>query len=266
MLHNIFRFLMSRIFLLNLLGVIIFVIAFFFIFAFAVNIYTQHGSSITIPDVRGKSVPEAKEIFSKAGLQTVAVDSSFEESLPPFSVIDENPKAGAEVKQGRTIYLTVNSGSAPQVQMPDLKDASLKQAQLILNSYGLRVGKLSYQPDIAQNAVLDQLIDGHHVDAGTMLSKNTTIDLVLGTGQTESDTDVPNLFGLTLQEARFVLAGSSLNLGEIFSDKKVKDDTLGAVIYSQTPAYDSTGKTKITLGDKIDVFITTKKEFRKNYQ
>jgi beta-lactam-binding protein with PASTA domain len=72
------------------------------------------------------------------------VDSAYNAKKRPLTVLDQTPTANAKVKEGRTIYLTVNSRIPPMIKMPELKDASLKQAQMILESAGLNVGKLIY--------------------------------------------------------------------------------------------------------------------------
>ena len=145
--------------------------------------------------------------------------------------------------------------------MPDLKDVSLKQASLILESYGLKVGNLSYKPDLAKDVVLETRNEGKMITAGASLKKGSKIDLVLGDGLGQSQVEVPNLIGLTLREAKFVLDGSSLNLGAMVLDASVKKDTLDAVVYKQMPDPNDPVMRMMNIGEGVDVFLTSPQDY-----
>lgn len=250
-------FFKKRRWLLHILLALLVYVVFFWISASVLKSYTQHGETLSVPDMRGMSMQKVQEVLKSKGFEYKVVDSAYNAKRLPMTVLDQTPSANAKVKQGRTIYLTVNSKLPPQIKMPDLKDASLKQAQLILESAGLNIGKLIYKPDLAQNAVLDQLYKGEHIEAGTSIKKGATIDLVLGDGLGATEVEVPDLFGLTLREVKFVIDGSSLNLGRVIADNSVKGDTLDAWIYKQYPEYPS--EHKVNVGDVIDVYVTKDK-------
>ncbi len=250
-----FKFLFSRTFLLHFLAVIATIVGLFLLTVFFIQKYTAHGQTITVPDLTGKSIPEVMQILKNKNMQYQIVDSSYSDKLLPLSVIDQNPKANRKVKDERTIYLTINAKHPPKVKMPDLKDVSLKQAGMILNNYGLKVGRLIYKPDLAQNAVLDQQINGVSIKFGDWVSKGSSIDLVLGDGLGLSDIEVPTLVGLTLMEAKFVLDGVGLNLGVITADNTVRSDSLSAYIYKQIPD-PSSANNMIKPGEPVDVYIS----------
>ena len=257
---NIKAFIFSRNFLFHLIGALVFYSICMLLFVVFVRGYTKHGESITVPDVRGKTYDEASRILQKSKLEFRISDSSYVENKPPLAIIDQTPVANSKVKEYRTIYLTVNARSAPEVKMPDLKDASLKQATMILESYGMKIGQLVYKPDLAKNVVLDQQFEGHSIIPGTVIKKGSVIDLVLGDGLGETTVDVPNLIGLSLREARFVLEGSSLNLGAVVADNTVNGDTLDAIVYRQIPEADNPER-KMNAGEGVDVFITSSEHF-----
>ena len=64
--------------------------------------------------------------------------------------------------------------------MPDLVNLSLRQAKAKLESSGLKMGELTYTPDIAKNAVLKQFARGVEIEKGTSIVKGATIDLEMG--------------------------------------------------------------------------------------
>ena len=82
----------------------------------SLGIYTRHGQSLEVPSVKGKSMQQAIDILDDANLEYKILDSAFMADMPPSSVLEQTPRAGTKVKQGRTIYLTVNSFNAPTVE------------------------------------------------------------------------------------------------------------------------------------------------------
>jgi len=257
---NLRAFIFSRTFLFHVLGALLFYAVCVVLFIVFVRSYTKHGQSIIVPDIHGKTYEEATKILQKNNLEFRISDSTYVENKPPLAIIDQSPVANSKVKEYRTIYLTVNAKSAPEVKMPDLKDASLKQATMILESYGMKVGRLVYKPDLAKNVVLDQQFEGSSIVPGTAIKKGSVIDLVLGDGLGQTEVDVPNLIGLSLREARFVLEGSSLNLGAVVTDNTVNEDSLDAIVYRQIPEAED-GDRKMNAGEGVDVFITSADHF-----
>lgn len=254
-------FIRSRKFLYNVLGAIALYAVFALLFVFFVRWYTNHGETIEVPNIRGKHFNEAVKILENQHLHFQISDSSYDDSKPPMAVLDQNPDPKSRVKEFRTIYLTVNSKAAPRIQLPDLKDVSLKQASMILASYGLKVGNLSYKPDLAKDVVLAIRYNGKEVAAGVSVKKGAKIDLVLGDGLGQTDVEVPNLIGLSLREAKFVLEGSSLNLGAVVIDPQVAGDSMNAVVYKQIPNADDLQNNMMTAGESVDVFLTSPQDY-----
>jgi beta-lactam-binding protein with PASTA domain len=252
-LKKLFQFLKSKVFWLNVLGAIVVFVVLVTITMRWLDSYTMHGETITVPDLRGMSMEQVERQLKAKKLEYAIWDSLFDINLKPAAVIDQNPKPNEKVKENRKIYLTVNAFNPPKFKMPDLVDKSLRQAMMEIESYGLKVGKLDYVPDMAQNAVLKQLVDGKIVKPGDMVAKGTVIDLVLGDGLGNTKIEVPLLLNLTLSEAKFVLTGSSLNLGAVIFSGSVKDSSQ-VVIYRQIPNPFNDGT--INMGESIDVFVT----------
>jgi len=218
--------------------------------------YTRHGSTITVPDVRGLRVGEVEGFLSNKSLRFKVSDSTvFDPDRPPGTVIEQDPQAGAKVKENRTIYVSVTRTVAPTVRMPNLIDVSYRQAEAILQSYGLKSGRIAYRPDLCKNCVLGCEVGGNPVKTGDEIKKGTVVDFILGDGFGRSRIPVPSLTGLTLEEALFVIKGSLLNVGAVVPDGSVRD-TLNAVVYRQDP---SPGSQEINQGEAIDLYISQSK-------
>ena len=252
MVSDLKDFIKSKTFLYTILVMILAAGVSFYLLYNWLNSYTHHGESITVPDVRGLSEEKLARFIEDKHLRYKIVDSLFEDSKTPGTVIEQDPKPDSKVKENRTIYLTVNSSRPPKVKMPDLVDVSFRQAEAILQTFGLRVGQTIYRPDLAKNAVLAQLFKGHTISPNTEVYKGSAIDLVLGDGLGNSEVPVPNLVTLTRGEAMFVLKGSSLNIGTITFDPGVKNEE-DAKVYRQFPVAGSNATIK--QGEAVDIFL-----------
>lgn len=251
---NFLQFLKSRTFFINLFAALAFVVLSLGFTYKWLDSYTRHGSSVSVPDLKGMQLDELDEFLSFRNLRYKINDSTvFDLNIPPGTVIEQDPGPNEKVKENRTIYLSVTRTTAPGVKIPDLKDNSLRQAEAILRSFGLVTGQLIYKPDLAKNAVLEMQINGKTVDQGMEVPKGTTIDLVLGDGFGNTKVTVPDLFRLQLDEALFVIKASSLNVGGLHFDATVKDSAT-ARVYKQFPTYES--GMEISQGESVDLYLT----------
>ncbi|MEX0812344.1 MAG: PASTA domain-containing protein [Chitinophagales bacterium] len=252
---KLIKLIFTKFFWINIVLAMLFISAGIWITFTALDSYTKHGETITVPDLRGLTLKQVKIYLNKKQLEYAVIDSAFTVDEPPTTVLDQDPKAASKVKENRKIYLTINATQPPKVKMPDLIDKSLRQASIELESWSLKVGELSYKPDLAQNAVLDQLYNDSTIAPGALLPKGSVVDLVLGDGFGNTTIEVPNLSGLTLEEAKWSLIASSLNLGAVVYDETVEDST-EAVIYSQIPEFVEENPRTLNMGESIDVFLT----------
>ena len=92
------------------------------------------------------------------------------------NVREQNPKAGAEVKEGRRIQLVINAKTVQKVAVPNLIGYSARQAVAELNSRGLTLGQFIYVSDMATNNVLKQKYKGRDIASGTMVEAEAPID------------------------------------------------------------------------------------------
>jgi len=226
------EFLTSKLFVRHLILAIASGIVLLWVAMRFLDLYTMHGRTITVPDLSGLTVEEAAEELTDMNLRYVVNDSIFDDFNPKGSIVRQDPEPGSEVKRNRTIYLTKVSIVPEKVPMPELIDLSFRQAIALLNAYGLNVGKLAYRPDIAQNAILQQRLDGEDIEPGTLIEKGSAIDLVIGMGLGEALVEVPLVIGMTRREAISALHAVSLSVGiEDFLD----DQNDNPRVYQQTP-------------------------------
>lgn len=250
---GLFRFIFSKKFIVNLAiaGVLLGVSAvglFFWL-----DSYTEHGITVEVPDFSGLKLDEIQAFTDTLDIEFEVIDSLYSTEFPRGTVADQEPQPGLNVKRGRTIYLTVNALLPKQVAMPSVKNLSLRQAKAVLESVGLKLGELEYQPDIAENAVLFQKIKGEVVAKGEVVFAGTKVDLVLGLGLSNKKVPIPYLMYYKLDEAIDRIQGASLNLGTFKVDTPVTDTGLVRV-YKQIPGFNE--KDLVPMGSSVILYLT----------
>ncbi|MES2726708.1 MAG: PASTA domain-containing protein [Bacteroidota bacterium] len=219
--------------------------------AFLLSGYTRHGQSLTLPNLKGLAFEDVEKILAQKKLRYIITDTAFIDNMPKGSVVEQNPSANTKVKEGRYVYITINSNSSIGVQMPNLINSSLRFAETVLLGAGLQLGHVIYRPDVAQGAVLDQLYHNQSIQPNVKVPKGASIDLVVGDGMGSSMVTIPDLTNLTLNEARGVLESSMLQVGSVVYEGK--KDSLNATVKRQSPAFEE-GQT-IKSGQQVDLFL-----------
>lgn len=231
-------------------------VLFFILVLIGLRIYTHHGRSFSVPDFKGLSMERVEQIAKSKELRVKLVDSTFVAYLPKGSIIDQHPLPGISVKKNRTIFLTINAFSQAKVEMPNIVGVSFRQGKSMLEARGLKVGKLIYKPDFAENNILKQLYNGAEINIGTMIEKGQSVDLVLGNGLGRSSSVVPDLFKLPYKRAVNQINDGFFNVGKVYFDASVRsyNDTLNAMVIKQRPLYSKKGRA--VMGSTIDIWLS----------
>lgn len=250
-----YKTLISRDVLMHLAIMLAFAILVFVIVSVSLNNYTEHGTKMSVPDFTGLLPEKAEELASAKQLHIEVIDSVYSQKHPLGSIVAHTPAAGFNVKNGRTIYVTLNSVAPELVKMPNLLDISLRQAKEVLFVNGLKLGKISYAPHFAKNYVLAQNFDGKSMPKGEKIAKNSKIDLVLGLGSSDKEVLMPNLDGLSYERAIARIKAKSLVVGsELFPEgTETYDDSVKTLVYKQAPSFDE-GKF-VKIGTLVDIWL-----------
>ncbi len=127
----------------------------------------SNDSNITLPDIRNKTVSEAKKILENVGLKCSVSGSS--DSL----VSDQMPKPGTSLKSGSIVKL-YSKGNEARVSstVPDLKGMSLSQATNALQSKNLNINATGSGKVISQDPIA-----GKSVEEGTVINVTLQEDI-----------------------------------------------------------------------------------------
>jgi beta-lactam-binding protein with PASTA domain len=201
---------------------------------FSLRWYTRFGEEIKVPDLNGKTLSQAEQVINSMHLRYQVIDSVYVEGMTPGIVVEQDPPIGGLVKEERTVYLTITKGNAPKVKLPNLIDMTLRQATQVLQNAGFLLGKVIPRTDLAINVILEMQTNGLPVHPGKSFTRGSAIDLVVGIMNADSLVTVPDLTGLSAEEARIMLYESSLNLGSVFYEGSISD-TSAALVVRQRP-------------------------------
>lgn len=237
----------------NLIMAAIFVVLLIIATSVTLRVITRHGKTVVAPDFSNLTVDQAEALAQDSKVAVKVVDSVFVRRLNGGVVYRQTPKAGATVKEGRSIFLTINSVVPRKVVMPNLYGYSVTEARSELHNRGLNLGTLTYVKDIATNTVLEQRIEGEEIPAGELVVSGSTVDLTVAVAGEDNRTVVPRVIGMKYMSAVDAIHDNFLNVGSVRFDPDIRTyaDSVNAVVYKQ----DSPGTAK-PLGSRVAISLT----------
>ncbi|RTL14638.1 MAG: PASTA domain-containing protein [Flavobacteriaceae bacterium] len=181
---SLFKYLTSRTFFTQAFIAVAIVVVFTFIVIQLLDFRTNHGQEIKVPDLSKMKLEIAEEKLNELDLEVFLLDTvEFNADFPPFTILEQDPKAGSLVKDGRKVYVKLNAGEFTEITIPEFKDKTFRQISATIKSLTLKEGKITYKPHIAKDIVLQIFQDGRRLRAGDKVKKNSTLDFVLGDGK-----------------------------------------------------------------------------------
>lgn len=177
---NLFRFIWSKMFLIQLVIAVALTVILCFVALQWLNSSTNHDQRIVVPSLSKKTLSEVATILEDKSLRFEVQDSTnFNPDFPKYSVIEQNPIAGNMVKENRKIYVTLNPSGYRKVEVPNVVMRTKRQAEPKLKALGFKIGTITKVPDMS-SLVLELRYKGKKIKHGDKLTKTSTIDLVVG--------------------------------------------------------------------------------------
>ncbi len=155
------------------------------------DVWTGHGKTEIVPDVKGMSYEQAVDRLGEDGLVVELSDSVYDSTARPGAVVDQNPKQGAKVKPGRTIYLVINAVSPRMVTVPALTEISARQARSILEGLGVKQIVERRVVSEYKDLVVGASYKNHRLTAGARIPVNAVVVLEVGEGWPELNDSIP---------------------------------------------------------------------------
>jgi beta-lactam-binding protein with PASTA domain len=187
------KYLTSRVFLTQVFIAVLIIAVLGYLFMHWLTFTTNHGNEITVPDLSKLTEEQVEEKLDDLDLAYVLLDSvDYRSDFPKYSVVQQDPLPGAKVKEGRKVYIKINSSGFSSVKVPDLIEKTYREAVPTLKALGLKEGTITYIPNLGKDMVLDMRYKGRSIKAGEKVLKASKIDLVLGDGKASYEEDIAN--------------------------------------------------------------------------
>lgn len=164
-------------------------------------------AEVEVPSVVGSAEQAAvAQLSGEPHHLQVTVEQAFSDDVAAGLVLDQDPAAGAAVRQLDTVTITVSLG-VEQVTVPDLSGMDQDDAEAALADAGLAGDFASEHSDEVPEAgqVIRQSVDpGSEVDRGSTVAVTTSLGPLT--------VEAPNLRGQSLEQARAALTDLGLEL------------------------------------------------------
>ena len=177
---SLVKFLTSKVFFKQLAIAVVAIVVLCFLVLKWLDVTTNHGEFVIVPDLKGKSIETVGIELKDHELAMEIQDSAnYNPNYPKYSVIEQNPIAGSQVKENRKIYLILNPSGYRKVEVPNILKRTFRQAKPQLEALQFQIGEISYKKSIGEG-VLSMSHNGKPLKPGTLLPLTSKIDLVIG--------------------------------------------------------------------------------------
>ncbi len=198
---------------------------------------------LVVPKIIGLDKSEAEKLVVEKGLNFVVVGEENSDK-PKGTVLICFPDEGTEVKSNGEVRVRVSNGPE-SFKVPYVKGLDKISAKAIIEQNGLVLGDITeeFSDSIAIGIVINQ-----DPSEDSSVQKGDKVNLVISKGSEVKLTKVPDLNGLSINEAERVLQSTNLKLG----DRKeivTNDKALDGKIFNQSIA----SNTEVKEGNSVGV-------------
>lgn len=209
-------------------GILLIAIAFMLISMFG-GFGTSQWDETFVPNVEGKSLEEATQLLSDAKLGIEIEEQIASAQYEKDVVISQEPAAGRSVKKGAKIRVKISSGLDGELTVPNVVSYDKDNAVTILEKAGFKAVITEEESEnTSENTVIRQ-----SPSAGTAAKANETIRLYVAVKKEKEETDVPNVIGKSLAQAKNDIENAGLVVGNVAEEES--EQSVGTVI-RQSPS------------------------------
>ncbi|MFF2512253.1 Stk1 family PASTA domain-containing Ser/Thr kinase [Streptomyces sp. NPDC058086] len=205
-----------------------------------INLVVSTGApKVVVPGVTGQSLDDAKAKLTGSDYNFTVKTQTQVSTESPNTVLDQNPRLGAEVQKGSTITLTI-AKPAEKATVPDVAGKSCDDAKAAMTANNL-VGNCT-EIDVTDPNQADKVVST--VPAiGSSVDKNSSVNIQVGKAQNQTF-QMPQVTQMTLGQAKQVLAQNNLQLGNVAGST---DDN--AIVLTSDPQQGA----QVTAGQKVNL-------------
>lgn len=189
----------------------LFLLDLFFISAILSFQVTLQGEMVTLPNLIGKTVDEAKSELQNKRVHLVQSGVRLHERLERGKIIVQDPPAESKVKINAEVRVLLSAGKE-KVKVPQLVGKNLQTVRPILEASGLREGKISHvhTPKYAAGRII-----GQYPPPQAEVGIETPVSLLVSQGEYEVGYLMPDLIGKKADSVIAQLKNLEFNVGNI---------------------------------------------------
>lgn len=203
---------------------------------------------VVVPHLINKDVVYALTALTNLGLNTKVQGFEYSKNIPENHVLFQKPSPGVEIKKGRDVRVIISKGTT-SLLMPDLTGMSLQSVRITMEENGLHEKNLSriYSAKIKEDEIISQFpIPGEKIQRGG------DVNLLISTGKRGVPRKMPDLNGLSVESAVYLIEISNMLLGKI--ESSFDPDRLKNIVIDQKPLPGH----RVIEGSRIDFVINRK--------
>ena len=201
---------------MNLIRIVISIIGMIFIFSIVAEylvmpVYTRQNQNRVMIDIKNRSLDDAIKVLKSENYRYEVSDTLYTNKFQLGTIVDQYPQPNTRVKSGRTVRLKI-SQPEKSVAIPNLIGQSRRSAELELNQMGLLIDTVytEYNPEYPNGTIAWQ-----YPKAGDRRKKGMGIQITVSNGMPPNFFQVPNLIGLSINQAKDLIFKSRLKVGKI---------------------------------------------------
>jgi beta-lactam-binding protein with PASTA domain len=168
------------------------------------------GRSVTVPDLSGKSVPEAIRIAHDVGLRVEeqAARARHDDRVPRHRILIQQPEAGSLAKPGQALRLVLSLGPR-ELKIPDLAGLAPRAAALKLARDAMQLGAVSwYRETDAPTGIVAQ-----NPEPETPAVKGSAVEVLTNRGLPDVRFVMPDFVGQEADRVRARLETFGFRVG-----------------------------------------------------
>ena len=201
---------------MNLIRIILSIIGMIVIFSIVAEYivmpaYTRQNQNRIMIDIKNRNLDDALKILKSENYRYEVSDTLYTNKFQLGTIVDQYPKPNTRVKSGRTVRLKI-AQPEKSVAIPNLIGQSRRSAELELNQMGLLIDTVytEYNPEYPNGTIAWQ-----YPKAGDRRKKGMGIQITVSKGMPPNFFQVPNLIGLSINQAKDLIFKSRLKVGKI---------------------------------------------------
>ena len=173
--------------------------------------YTRQNQNRIMIDIKNRNLDDVIKILKSENYRYEVSDTLYTNKFKLGTIVDQYPKPNTRVKSGRTVRLKI-AQPEKSVAIPNLIGQSRRSAELELNQMGLLIDTMytEYNPEYPNGTIAWQ-----YPKAGDRRKKGMGIQITVSKGMPPNFFQVPNLIGLSINQARDLIFKSRLKVGKI---------------------------------------------------